>query len=87
MDRLFYAGELTTSVRVAEINKVSVARFRRWRMVPHSWEVEWDGKIFKHESRGVSGEAVQRNIEDLRAALRHAEDAKRIPIVSTSAQR
>lgn len=76
----FMQDQLTTSVRVAEINKVSVARFRRWRMAPHSWEVEWDGKIFKHESRGVSGEAVQRNIEDLRAALNHAEDAKRIPM-------
>ncbi|QSR17361.1 integrase [Novosphingobium sp. KA1] len=72
--------ELTTSVRVAEINKVSVARFRRWRMAPHTWEVEWDGKVFKHSSTGVTGEAVQRNIEDLRAALKHAEDAGRIPM-------
>lgn len=72
--------ELTTSARVAEINKISVARFRRWRMAPHSWDVEWDGKRFKHKSSGVTGATVQRNIEDLRAALQHAEVAGRIPM-------
>lgn len=71
--------ELTTGARVSDINKVSVARFRRWRMGPHSWSVEWiNGKTYDHKSEGVSGEAVQRNIEDLRAALNHAEEAGRI---------
>jgi hypothetical protein len=70
--------ELTTGARVANINKVSLARFRRWRMGPHSWKVEWGGKLYQHSSKGVSGETVQRNIEDLRAALNHAEDAVRI---------
>ncbi|PNU02770.1 tyrosine-type recombinase/integrase [Novosphingobium guangzhouense] len=74
----FMQDELTTGVKVADITKSSVARFRRWRMGPHSWEVEWDGRVFKHQHKGVSGEAVQRNIDDLRAALRHAEDEKRI---------
>jgi hypothetical protein len=50
-----------------------VARFRRWRMGPHSWEIEWGGKTLAHSSSGVSGKTVQRNIEDLRAALHHAE--------------
>lgn len=72
--------ELTTGARVVDIDKVSVARFRRWRMAPHGWAVEWDGKLFQHRSQGVSGEAVQRNIEDLRAALNHAEAARRIPV-------
>lgn len=72
--------ELGTGATVADINKVSVARFRRWRMGPHSWEVEWGGKVYRHASKGVSGEAVQRNIEDLRSALNHAESANRIPM-------
>lgn len=72
--------ELTTGARVADIDKVSVTRFRRWRMRPHEWNLQWwDGKAYKHKSDGVSGEAVQRNIEDLRAALNHAEAARRIP--------
>jgi hypothetical protein len=72
--------ELGTGALVADINKVSVARFRRWRMGPHGWEVEWGGKVYRHTSQGVSGEAVQRNIEDLRSALNHAEAANRIPM-------
>jgi len=72
--------ELTTGARVADIDKVSVTRFRRWRMGPHEWNLQWwDGKTYRHKSNGVSGEAVQRNIEDLRAALNHAEAARRIP--------
>ena len=72
--------ELTTGARVADINKVSLARFRRWRMEPHTWSIEWGGKVYNHKSKGVTGETVQRNIEDLRSALNHAEDAGRIPL-------
>lgn len=70
--------ELGTGAKVADVNKVTLARFRRWRMDPHSYEVEWGGKTYRHSSKGVSGEAVQRNLEDLRAALNHAEAAGRI---------
>lgn len=70
--------ELGTGATVSDINKVSLARFRRWRMGPHEWSVEWGGKTFNHKSKGVSGEAVQRNLEDLRAALNHAEAAGRV---------
>ena len=70
--------ELTTGAKVHEINKISVARFRHWRMQAHSWEIEWGDKVYRHRSKGVTGEAVQRNIEDLRSALNHAEDAGRI---------
>lgn len=72
--------ELGTGALVADLNKVSVARFRRWRMGPHEWNVEWGGKVYRHTSKGVSGEAVQRNIEDMRSALNHAEAAGRIPM-------
>jgi integrase len=70
--------ELGTGAMVADINKVSVARFRRWRMAPHSYEVEWNGKLYRNVSEGVTGETVQRNIEDMRSALYHAEAAGRI---------
>lgn len=70
--------DLGTGAKVADVNKVTLTRFRRWRMGPHSYEVEWGGKVFRHKSEGVSGEAVQRNLEDLRAALNHAEAAHRI---------
>lgn len=70
--------ELSTGAVVADVTKTMVARFRRWRMGPHSYAVEWGGKTFNHNSPGVSGEAVQRNIEDLRAALHHAEDEGRV---------
>lgn len=66
--------QLTESATIADIDKNMVTRFRRWRMGPHEWEIEWaGGKVFKHASEGVSAKTVQRNIEDLRAALHHAE--------------
>jgi integrase len=69
--------DLTTGAKVADISKISVARFRRWRMGPHSWSIEWDGKVYNHSSEGVTGLTVQRNIEDLRAALHHADGLNR----------
>jgi integrase len=68
---------LTTGAKIGDITPVVVTRFRRWRMGPHSWEVPWDEKIYRHKSEGVSGQAVQRNIEDLRSALIHGEAEKR----------
>ena len=70
--------ELGTGATVADITPGVATRFRRWRMAPHAWEVEWGGKVFKHTSPGVSGHAVQRNVEDLRAALNYAEGERRI---------
>lgn len=69
---------LGTNATIADITPNAVTRFRRWRMGPHSWEIEWgDGKVYRHHSEGVSGQAVQRNIEDLRSALIHGEAEKR----------
>lgn len=70
--------ELGTGCTVADITPGVIDRFRRWRMGPHEWSVEWNGKTFKNASEGVSGHAVQRNIEDLRAALNYAEGERRI---------
>jgi integrase len=69
--------ELGTGATVADIDKLLLARFRRWRMGPHQWAVPFGGKVYHHQSPGVSAEAVQRNLEDLRAAMRHAEAAQR----------
>lgn len=69
--------ELGTGATVADIDKLMLARFRRWRMGPHRWEVSTGGKVYRHQSEGVSAEAVQRNLEDLRAAMNHAEAAQR----------
>ena len=69
--------ELGSGATAADIDKLLLARFRRWRMGPHQWAVPMGGKVYRHQSSGVSGEAVQRNLEDLRAAMRHAEAAQR----------
>lgn len=79
--------ELGTGATIADIDKNFAARFRRWRMAPHEYEIEWGGKIYRHQSQGVSGKTVQRNVEDLRAALHHAEanhriEAPKVPSVS-----
>lgn len=68
----------TTGILVGDLTKNVVDRFRRWRMGPHNWQVEWGGKVYRHQHSGVTGEAVQRNIDDLRAALIHAQGEKRI---------
>lgn len=70
--------ELGTGAVIADVTKGMVARFRRWRMSPHTYSVEWGGKTFANTSKGVTGETVQRNIEDLRAALHHAQGEGRI---------
>ena len=68
---------LGTGCMIGDITPGVVTRFRRWRMGPHSWEVPWDDKVYRHQSKGVSGQAVQRNIEDLRSALLHGEGERR----------
>lgn len=65
---------------VADINPNLFVRFRTWRMVPHSYDVPWAGKDYRHTSkRGVAGESVQRNLDDIRAALTHHADNGRLP--------
>jgi len=66
-------------VRVAELSPNLFTRFRKWRMGEHSWEVPWADKTFKHASPGVKGESVQRNLDDIRAALGHHAEEGRLP--------
>jgi integrase len=72
----------TPDVTVAQLNSLLFERFRKWRMAPHSYDVPWGGKDYRHSSRGVSGEAVQRNLDDIRAGLNHNTGANaRLPWV------
>ena len=63
---------------VADLTPQVFERFRKWRMAPHSYELRWRDKLYQHSSKGVKGESVQRNIEDIRAALIHNEREHRI---------
>lgn len=69
-------------VTVAQLNGLLFERFRKWRMAPHTYDVPWGGKDYRHSSPGVSGEAVQRNLDDIRAGLNHnTGDNARLPWV------
>lgn len=54
-------------------------RFRKWRMKPHAFAIDWDGEHYDYASDGVAGDTVDRNFNDIRAAFNHAEDNQRIP--------
>lgn len=55
-------------------------RFREWRMGPHAFEVDWGGKRLPYSSQGVAGDTVDRNLNDIRAGINHAQDNMRIPL-------
>lgn len=55
-------------------------RFREWRMAPHRFEMTWGGQAVSYSSECVSGATVQRNINDIRAAVHHAQANLRIPM-------
>lgn len=65
---------------VTDLTPALFERFREWRMAPHEYAVPWGGKIHSHSSAGVKGESVQRNIDDVRAAILHAEKNRRLPM-------
>lgn len=64
---------------VASLKPDVFRRFRVWRMKPHSYEIEWLGETYAHKSKGVAGESVQRNLDDVRAALNYAVSEGRLP--------
>lgn len=55
-----------------------IERFREWRMGQHGFSFEWGGINRTYASEGVAGSTVQRNINDIRAAVYHAESNMRI---------
>lgn len=63
---------------VTDLTPLLFERFRKWRMGPHSFNLEWFGEVYDYASEGVKGATVQRNINDVRAAINHAEDNLRI---------
>lgn len=65
---------------VSDLIPATFERFREWRMAPHSFAVPWAGQTLPYESEGVSGATVQRNINDIRAAVHYAEANLRIPM-------
>lgn len=69
----------TVGATVAELTPDLWERFIDWRTGPHEYEAPWAGKTLRHESKGVSGEAVQRNLADVRAALSYAARRGRLP--------
>lgn len=66
-------------VTVNELNFPLWTRFREWRMRPHSYEVPWFDKVYRHTSGGVNGESVKRNLDDIRAAIYHHVNRGRLP--------
>lgn len=65
---------------ITDLTPTLFERFREWRMGPHRFELEWFGENFDYASDGVAGATVQRNINDIRAAIHHAEANLRIPM-------
>lgn len=69
----------TAHAVVTDLTPTLFERYREWRMGPHGFKLRWFGKLVDYQSEGVSGATVQRNINDVRAAIHHAEDNLRIP--------
>ena len=63
---------------VTDLTPALFERFREWRMGPHSFQLAWFGEDFDYSSEGVKGATVQRNINDVRAAVHYAADNMRI---------
>lgn len=74
--------EATQNVTFSGLNGKLWQRFIAWRSGPHQYEVEWGSppKLFRHDSPGVSGEAIKRNLDDVRAALKWAVKQERVPM-------
>lgn len=70
--------EAGLSAVVTDMVPALFERFREWRMGPHDFSVEWEGRTFDYDSEGVSGDTVDRNLNDIRAGLNHADDNMRI---------
>lgn len=66
---------------VTDLTPALFERFREWRMKKHQFDVPWSGKSLAYASAGVCGETVQRNLNDIRAAIHHAQANMRISVV------
>lgn len=71
----FLERDIGIDATVADMRPDVFQRFREWRIKSHQYERK--GGLFS--SAGVTGETVQRNLDDVRAALNYAADMGRIP--------
>lgn len=82
--RMFTAFLLQDEVGVnavlTDMTPVLFERFRAWRMAPHSIDLTWRGKHYSRSYQPVVGATVQRHINDIRAALYHAEGNGRVNV-------
>lgn len=69
----------TVNATIADLGPPVFRRFQAWRMGAHSYDVPWAKKDFRHKSEGVGGNTVQRNLDDIRAALNHHVNSGRLP--------
>lgn len=68
----FLDRDLGMGATVSEMTSDVFDGFIAWREGPHKYEIKWEEKVYAHSSDGVSGEAIQRNLDDVRAALNYA---------------
>lgn len=71
--------EIGPNAVVTDMTPVMFDRFRRWRMAPHSCVVPWQDCEVPYSSAGVVGATIDRNLNDIRAGINHAEANMRIP--------
>lgn len=71
--------EASVNAVVTDLTPALFERFREWRMGPHKFSVDWRGQETNYSSPGVGGDTVDRNVNDIRAAVNHAEANMRIP--------
>lgn len=63
---------------ITDLRPALFVRFREWRMGPHEFTTFWGGRESHYASEGVAGDTVDRNLNDVRAAVNHAEGNMRI---------
>lgn len=72
--------KVTIAVTVAGLTPDVFQRFMAWRAGPHAYDLAWLGRSYRHESPGVKGESIKRNLDDIRASLNHHERLGRLQL-------
>jgi len=74
-----YQDTVGMNAVVSDLIPATIERFRKWRMKPHAFEIDWVNGPYSYSSEtGVSGDTVDRNLNDIRAAINHAADNMRV---------
>src|SRR3546814_15949091 len=72
--------EAGLAVTVSGMTPNLIKRFIAWRSGAHSYAVPWKGKHYNHTSKGIKGESIQRNIEDIHADRKSGVKEKRVSV-------